>query len=102
MKWAKMGHFFDYFYNFSKLFIKMMNFMIDYGQCVFSLLQQKRKLPPRNERVGQTPLVVACTRLYTLLFPSVSQSVIHKFFFMFYDSVTALLLPKWSSDIYGP
>ena len=29
--------------------------MIDYGQCVFSLLPQKRKLPPKNKRGGQPP-----------------------------------------------
>ena len=53
VKWGKMGHFFDYFFNISLFFTKMKNFMIDYGQCVFSLLPQKRKLPPRNERGGQ-------------------------------------------------
>ena len=33
----------------------MKNFIIDYGQCVFSLLPQKRKLPQRNKRGGQPP-----------------------------------------------
>ena len=47
-----MGHFFDYFFNISLFFIKMKNFMIDYGQCVFSLLPQKRKLPLKNKRGG--------------------------------------------------
>ena len=33
----------------------MKNFMIDYGQCVSSLLPQKRILPPKNKRGGQPP-----------------------------------------------
>ena len=52
VKWGKMGHFFDYFFNISKFFTKIKNFMNDYAQCVFSLLLQKRKLPLRNERGG--------------------------------------------------
>ena len=51
VKWGKMGHFFDYFL-ISLNFLLMKNFMIDDGQCVFSLLPQKRKLLPRNERGG--------------------------------------------------
>ena len=31
--------------------------MIDNGQCVFSLIPQNRKLPPRNERGGQPPFL---------------------------------------------
>ena len=46
--------------------------------------------------------LVACTRLYNLLCPSVGWLVTLYFFYDFYIW-TSLLLPKWSSDLkYGP
>ena len=46
--------------------------------------------------------LVACTRLYNPLCPSVSRSVTFYFFLWFYF-LTSLPLPKWSSDLkYGP
>ena len=45
--------------------------------------------------------LVACTRLYNPLCPSVGWS--HFTFFYDFISLTSLLLPKWSSDLkYGP
>ena len=49
--------------------------------------------------------LVACTRLYNPLCPSVGRLVGRSHFTFFYDfiSLTSLLLPKWSGDLkYGP
>ena len=50
--------------------------------------------------------LVACTRLYNPLCPSVGRSVgrsVTFYFFLWFYSLTSLLLPKWSSDLkYGP
>ena len=48
-----------------------------------------------------TKLLVACTRLYNPLCPSVGWS--HFTFFYDFITLTSLLLPKWSGDLkYGP
>ena len=52
-------------------------------------------------------VLVACTRLYTSLCPSVGRLVrwlvSHTFLFFYFYFWTSLLLPKWSSDFkYGP
>ena len=50
--------------------------------------------------------LVACTRLYTPLCPSVGRSVgwlVTLYFFYDFIFLTSLLLPKWSGDLkYGP
>merc|ERR1712105_195421 len=49
--------------------------------------------------------LVACTRLYNSLCPSVGWLVGQSHFTFFYDfiSLTSLLLPSWSGDLkYGP
>ena len=46
--------------------------------------------------------LVACTRLYNLLYPSVGR-LVKLYFFYDFISFTSLLLPKWSGDLkHGP
>ena len=55
VEWGKVGRFFAFFLNSAQIFNELKNFMIDDGQCVSSLLLQRKKSPKKIFHGGATP-----------------------------------------------
>ena len=55
VEWGKVGRFFAFFFNSAQIIYEIKSFMIDNGQCVSSLLPQRKKSPKKIFHGGATP-----------------------------------------------